>query len=325
LRIGTAYTVHNRNKILNKGNFYLQKHTMDDLNDLRCVAAIAATGSLSGAARKLGVNHATVFRRLAQFEERLGVRLFERHGGRYGATAAGEEIARAGAAMEEQAQRALLKVAGRDLRPSGEVRLTTTDSVAQVLLNPAIARCRALYPRITLQLGINNEMADLSRRDADIAIRPSLQPPEHLIGKRIGPLALAVYGAPSYLAQWPQRPLAEHEWIALDDAQSRHRTLRWLEKIKPLDQVGYRISGFSGVRAACVAGLGLALLPCFLGDGTDALRRVLPPDPAMSSELWLLTHPDLRETVRIQAVFKVLQEELAKVADLVAGELAPEA
>jgi DNA-binding transcriptional LysR family regulator len=293
--------------------------THTDLNDLHCVATIVEAGSLSGAARRLGVNHATVFRRLAHIEEKLGVRLFERSGGRYVPTTAGEEIARAGAAMEETAQQALLKVAGRDLRPSGTVRLTTTDSVAQVLLNPALAACRRQYPDITLQLGIDNGMVNLSRRDADIAIRPAMHPPEHLIGKRIGLLALAVYGAHAYLDGQPQRPLAEHAWIALDDTLGRHRTLRWLEKIVPLDTVGFRASTFSTLRQACIDGLGLALLPCFLGDSSPLLRRVTNPDPALASELWLLTHPHLRDTVRIQAVMRVLYEELGKVTRLLGG------
>lgn len=308
---------------------YQLAQTHSDLNDLRCVAAIVDTGSLSGAARRLGVNHATVFRRLGQLEQRLGVRLFERLAGRYVPTTAGEEIARAGMAIEETAQRALLKVAGQDLRPSGVVRLSTTDSVAHVLLNPALAACRRRYPDITLQLGIDNGMANLSRRDADIAIRPALQPPEHLIGKRIGPLAFAAYAAPAYLeslapANAPpplpsERPLSDYAWIALDDTLGRHRTLRWLEAIVPLDLVGFRASTFNTLRQACIAGLGVALLPCFLGDSTPLLTRIMAPDPALASELWLLTHPDLRDTVRIQAVMGCLRDELAKMASLLDG------
>jgi len=292
---------------------------LTDLNDLRCVAAICEEKSLSGAARRLGVNHATVFRRLNQLEEQLGVRLFERGGGRYVPTAAGEELARAGAAMEQTAEQSLLKVAGRDLRPSGVVRLTSTDSFAQDLLNPIVALCRRRYPQITLQLSIDHQMYNLSKRDADIAIRPVIQVPDYLIGKRIGPLALAVYGAPSYLDDMQDKPWAEHEWIALDDAQDQHRTLLWLAKIKPLDQVGYRINSFNAIRQACVDGLGLSLIPCFLGDGHPGLRRVMPPVTELSSELWLLTHPDLRDTVRIQAVFKILQQELARLAARLAG------
>jgi DNA-binding transcriptional LysR family regulator len=290
-----------------------------DLNDLRCVAAICEEKSLSGAARRLNVNHATVFRRLNQLEVQLGVRLFERGGGRYVPTAAGEELARAGAAIEKTAEQSLLKVAGRDLRPSGLVRLTTTDSIAQELLNPIVALCRSRYPQITLQLSIDHQMYNLAKRDADIAIRPVLQVPDYLIGKRIGPLALAVYGAPSYLDDMPDKAWAGHAWIALDDANEQHPSLLWLAKIKPLDQVGYRINSFHAIRKACLDGLGLALIPCFMGDGDPGLRRVLPPVPELSLQLWLLTHPDLRDTVRTKAIFQILQQELKRLAPRLAG------
>lgn len=290
-----------------------------DLNDLRCVAAICEEKSLSGAARRLGVNHATVFRRLNQLEAQLGVRLFERGGGRYVPTAAGEELARAGAAIQLTADQSLLKVAGRDLRPSGVVRLTTTDSIAHELLNPIVAKCRRRYPLINLQLSIDHQIYDLTKRDADIAIRPITKIPDYLIGKKIGTLALAVYGAPSYLEGKQDKPLAEHEWIALDDAYSQHASVQWLAKIKPLDQVGYRINNFHAISNACADGLGLALLPCFLGDGHPRLARVLPPVAELSTVLCVLTHPDLRNTVRIKAVFQILQQELSPLVARLAG------
>lgn len=282
----------------------------EDLNDLRLVAAIAETGSLAGAARRLAVNHATAFRRLSRLEASIGVRLFERSGGRYQPTPAGEELARAGASMNDTAQRALLKIAGRDLRPSGVVRISTTDSVALKLLHPAMLRCRERYPQITLSVEIDNRMVDLSRRDADIAIRPTKAPPGHLIGKRIATVAFGVYGARAYLEQAGEKPLAEHAWIALDESQSQHRTLRWLEKITPLNEAGYRINSFGGAYQACVAGLGLALLPCFLGDSSPALARIGALVPECASELWLLTHPDLRDTTRVKAVFQLLHVAL---------------
>ena len=289
-------------------------HNKIDLNLLRYVAAVTETGSLSGAARKLGVNHATAFRRITEFEKDLGVRLFERVAGRYVATAAGEELARAGSQMEEAAEQSLRKVAGRDLRPSGVVRITTTDSIAKTVLNPVLAVCRQRYPQIALHVSINNTMVDLSKRDADIAVRPAQRPPEHLIGKRIAALAFAVYGSKKYLAASRGMALGEHQWIALGESQERHRSLQWLAKIKSLDEIAYRIDGFNGVGQACVDGLGLALLPCFLGDAASQLRRLSPPEPALASELWILTHPDLRNTTRIKAVFQVLQQELAKLA-----------
>ncbi|MFZ5843838.1 MAG: LysR family transcriptional regulator [Pseudomonadota bacterium] len=282
----------------------------EDLNDLRLVALIAETGSLSGAAERLGVNHATVFRRLGQLEGRLGVRVFERSGGRYHATAAGEELAKTGAQLHDLATQALLKVAGQDLRPKGMVRISTTDSVAQALLPPILARCRQQYPQITLSVEVENRAVNLSKRDADIAIRPTQQPPEHLIGKCLAPLNFSVYGGTRYIKEAGARTLAQHEWIALDESFSGHRTLRWLENIKPLADVGYRTNSFGNIRQTCINSLGLALLPAILGDNTPGLVRIGERVPECAVNLWLLTHPDLRETTRIKVVFQFLQINL---------------
>lgn len=294
---------------------------MTNLNDLLYVAAVAQTGSLAAAARALHVNHATVFRRIAQIEKQLGVRLFERSGGRYAATAAGEELALAGAAVQRTADQSLLKVAGRDLRPSGMVRITTTDSIATALLNPLLAMCRARHPAITLQVDINNTTRDLAKRDADIAIRPGQNPPDYLVGKRISSLGFAVYGAAHYLDNNPASDLLAHEWIALGESYERHSSLKWLHQLVPLDQVGLRIDGFAGVARACADGLGLAVLPWFMGDSTPQLRclQALPADWA--SELWLLTHPDLHKSARVKAIFQVLHEELAQLGPLIEGSI----
>ncbi len=198
------------------------------------------------------------------------------------------------------------------------VRISTTDSVASTLLNPIMVLCRARFPQITLQVSLENDLIDLARHDADIAVRPAMAPPDYLIGKRIGALALAVYGSMDYLAKHPGQDWAAHAWIALNDP--RHRTVRWLGKIKPLDQVGYRINSFLQVRQACSDGLGLALMPCFLGDGVPGLQRVLGPVEALASEMWLLTHPDQRDTVRVKAVFQLLYEQLLKQAGRIAGQ-----
>jgi DNA-binding transcriptional LysR family regulator len=292
---------------------------LDDLNDLRFIAAISETGSLTGAAKRLGVNHATVFRRVLQSEKRIGVRLFERSGGRYTPTPAGEELARAGAQIELAAAESLRKVAGRDLRPSGVVRITTTDSVAHYLLNPILHLCRKQYPDITLQVAVASEMANLSKRDADIAIRPATQPPEHLIGKLIAPLSFAVYGAASYLELTGQRAWGEHQWIVLDESHSQNLSLKWLAQWIDIKQAGLSLNSFGGIAQACMDGLGLAVLPCFIGSTAPQLQRLSAPLPEAASELWLLTHPDLRDTVRIKAVFQVLLYELKSKTHLLNG------
>ncbi len=295
---------------------------MEDFNDWRFISAIAETGSLSGAARRLQVNHATVFRRVQACEKRLGVRLFERDGGRYTPTLEGEEVARAGAQMQEAVNTALLKVSGHDLRLQGIVRITTTESIAHSLLAPILLECRQRYPGIRLQVSISNEIANLSKRDADIAIRPSPKPPEYLIGKRISSLAFAIYGAHEYPATakfeagTQQQDWRAHEWIALDEA---HRTINWLTQYQEPDQIAVRINGFAGVRKACLAGLGLAILPCFMAHQQPSLQALSPPIAELASELWLLVHPDLRHTARINAVFQLLHTALKRQASILAG------
>ena len=297
--------------------------TINDLNDLRFVAAIAEMGSLSGAARRLGVNHATAFRRLDKLEANLGVRLFERRAGRYAATDSGEELARAGAVIEREAAQSLSKVAGRDLRPNGVVRVTTTESIGARFLGPIARACRERYPDITLHVTMANEIHSLSRRDADIALRASTRPPEDLIGKRIATLAHAVYGAKHYLRRTRQvQDLREHDWITLDDSMSRQATLKWLAKILPLEGAVLRSNSFVGVQAACIDGLGLAVLPCFMGDSQATLKRVTETLEDCKNELWILMHLDLRDTVRVKTVFQVILEELGKASSLFAGAAA---
>ncbi len=285
--------------------------TLDDLNDLRFIAAISSTGSLAGAARQLGVNHATVFRRVIAMESRLGVRLFERDGGHYTPTEAGEELARAGLAMEETALVSLRKVAGQDLRPSGVVRIATTDSIAQFLLPPMLQACRRQCPDIQLELAIANDMANLSKRDADIAVRPSAQPPDELVGRNIGALAFAVYQLAG--------PAME-TWIAREGGHSK--IAQWMRTYTDSAAIGLHINTYSALCAACVAGIGQAVLPCFIGDTQTALVRTSPVLAGCSSELWLLTHPDIKKTARVSAIWHILLKELEGAAGLLAGDCA---
>ena len=132
-------------------------------------------------------------------------------------------------------------------------------------------------------------------------------------------MAMAVYGSRRYLQSRRSKNLTDHDWIAVDDSLGHNASLAWLAGIKPLDDVPYRTNSFTGVGEACAAGLGLAMLPCFIGDSQPALKRVTAVIEECANDLWILTHPDLRNTVRVKAVFQALQAELAKAAPLLAG------
>lgn len=293
--------------------------TLSDLNDFFFIAAIAEKGSLAGAAKHLKVNHSTVFRHLESLEKQLGVKLFERENGRYLATLAGEEFTAVAAEILQKSNETLRKVSGRDLQPKGEVRITTTETIASSMILSNLKQIRESYPEIKLRLSTANEIYNLSKRDADIAIRPTMDPPDHLMGKLIGPLVFAVYGAKSYLQSYANTPLAEHNWIALDDSMSNHLTLKWLSKIQILEQVALRTNNFNCAKQACIEGLGITLLPCFYGDEEASLERMTDPLMDCKTNLWLLMHRDLRETMRVKVVMSELHTILKAKSKAIAG------
>jgi len=268
-------------------------------DDLRTVLAIARAGSLSGAARTLGVNHATVFRRLGAIEERLGVKLFERHRGGYTPTVAGEEVAGAAGRVESEVAGIERRVAGRDRLPAGTLRITTTDTLLTGLLSPVLADFRGQYPDIALEIVVSNAQLNLSRRDADVAVRPTASPAENLVGRRAGTIAQAVY-APAARAGEEADP-ATAEWIGPDETLWYRHLEDWMRRQGHDGRCSYRVDSLAGMHAAVRAGSGLAVLPCYLGDADPDLQRVGEPVADLAIDLWLLTHPDLREAARVRA------------------------
>jgi DNA-binding transcriptional LysR family regulator len=294
--------------------------SISGLDDWLLVARVAEQASLVLAAQRLGISHATAFRRLGALEQSLGVRLFERRAGRYAVTAAGEALAEAGRKMQAQADATLLRVQGQDLRPQGLVRVASTEGVISGLLLPLLPALRKALPELDVHFSARNEFHNLSRREADLALRPSTSPPEHLIGHRIGALRHAVYVQREKAPRVRRSGLDQQPWIALDDSAAGSQALRWLAQLLPLERVALRFSGLLMVRSACAQGLGLAMLPCFLGDADPHLVRMGEPVPACDSELWLLSHPELRETARVKALRQWLMKALSARADLLAGK-----
>jgi DNA-binding transcriptional LysR family regulator len=289
-----------------------------DWDDLRYVLAVSRAGNLSAAARLLGVNHSTVFRRLNALEARLEARLFERLAEGYRATAAGSDLVAAAERVETEIHAFDRRLAGRDSRLSGSLRVTAPDDMMEKLLTASLARFLARYPGIVLEVAVDNRMLSLTRREADVALRPTRNPEETLVGRRIGSLSSAVYG----LAGSPDRPaesiaaLAERPWIAWDEGSGPARERRWLAHHLSEAAVVYRSNSLLNQLAACRAGVGLALLPCFLGDAAPDLERVLAPRPEWNGELWLLTHPDLRHTARVRVFMDFVFEELRALRPL---------
>ena len=272
-------------------------------DDFRYVKAIADTRSLAGAAETLGVNHSTVFRRLGQIEQQLGSRLFERGRAGYSLTTCGEEMVELAARMGEDIVSFERKVTGRDLRPSGELRITTSDVVLLHLLNDVLIGFRRAYPDILLDVVVSNQRLNLSKRDADVAVRATYQNPDPQAGRKIARIGWAVFGAEA-LAGKPFDPVTEsraHDWVAFIDAAAIGKAMRWLKEHVDESRIVYRLNSMVGIAEAAAGGVGLALLPCYVGTSIPGLAQLTAPLPELEAELWLLTHPDLRNTARVRA------------------------
>ncbi len=283
------------------------------LDDLRLLSALAETSSLAAAARQLGVNHASAWRRLGALERRLGARLFERARAGYVPTVAGEAAVATAAHLIDELDRLSRRLAGEDLRPTGVVRLTTTDTLVDVL-TPALADFRRAHPGIMLELAPGNSFATLTRRDADVAIRPAAEAPLGLVARRLATLATAPYAA-------APMALPDADWLAPDDSLSHLASARWIAaQVRP-HRVVYRASSLVALAAAARTGLGVALLPCCLGDRDRALVRIGDPMDELDASLWLLTHPDLRRAARIRAFLDFIAPRIVALRPTLEGRI----
>ncbi|HXW19035.1 MAG TPA: LysR family transcriptional regulator [Roseiarcus sp.] len=288
-------------------------------DEFRLVKAIADSRSLVGAAETLGLNHSTVFRRLGAIETTLGAPLFERSRAGYQPTAAGEEMVALATSMSESIVDFERRVAGRDVKPTGELRVTTVDSLAVYLLAPMLARFRRLNPGVHLDLILAGQNLNLSRRDADVAIRATNEPPETLIGRRIGPIRWAIYGSRALAADLGARAIEEAPWIGFGDNFTNHLGRRWMERVVGPRRQVWRVNSVLSMAEAIETGAGAGLLPCFVGDQHDDIVRIGGPLTELDIDLWILTHPDLRQAARVKAFMEIIGADLVKARKSLEG------
>lgn len=282
-------------------------------DDFRLVKIIAEARGLTGAAAALAVNHSTVFRRLGQLETSLGVKLFDRHRTGYVLTTAGEEMCVIAERMDEDINGFARKIAGQSIAPAGELRVTTSDSLMAYLLLPVFARFRARYPEIRLDLVLANQALNLSKRDADVAIRATDNPPESLVGRRLARIDWAIYGRREDFPE-PERPdlvqLYERDWVTVGDNLAGLKVARFVAEHVAPERIACKISTVLGLAEAIESGLGIGAAPCLIGDRRPALRRLADARPEFSASLWILTHPDLRRSARVRVFMDFVAAEI---------------
>lgn len=291
-------------------------------DEFRLVKAIADTGSLAGAGDVLSLNHSTVFRRLNALEQDLGSRLFERSRTGYVPTPAGEEMVALSNRMFDEVVEFERRVSGRDVKPSGELRVTTNDAFVAHLTTPLFSGFCKMFPEIRLDVMIENRALNLSKRDADVAIRATSEPPETLVGRRVAAIAWCVYGASSMNLEAVDDPqdFSDQCWIGFGDAISGIGPARWLARSVPQARLSYRLNTILGLSQAVEAKVGIGVVPCFIGDRVPGLKRLLKSPLVFNESLWVLTHPDLKNSARVRAFIEYMGKELMKHKALIEGQ-----
>lgn len=276
-------------------------------SDLEVTLALVRGGSLAGAGERLGMDPSTVFRALQRMERGLGRMLFERTRSGYVATELATELAGHAEQLETALETARSCVEAAPSQVSGSVRITTTDTILHGLIAPALKGLAREHPLLSYDLHTGNELASLTRRDADIAVRATKRPPQHLVGKHIGPIRVALYAAKRQGA----RKLVDVEagtvdWIAPDDALPEHPSVIWRKRHFPRVIPRYRVNSILSVLELIGLGLGVGIVPLFLAEGRSDVVQLTEPLDECETELWLLTHPESRHLRRVAAVYSHL-------------------
>lgn len=289
-------------------------------DDLRIALAIMESGTLSGAAATLHVSHPTLSRRLQLMERRLGTRLFERTSGGLRPTEAGEEVRVLALRFRDEIASLERRVCGRDDGHDGPVRVTAPDAVSEYLLPGVLAAVCRTHVGLQLELHVSNDVVSLARREADIALRVTRAPQETLRGREVGTVAMAVY-APRQLTEAGEAsaPSIRLPWVGFDAGLACSAPGIWLASNVAPEEVRFRANTLLGAAQAARAGIGCAVLPCFVGGSIPELVRLGPPLDELAQPLWLLMHEDVARVPRMRRASAALSEEIARSSQLMSG------
>jgi DNA-binding transcriptional LysR family regulator len=278
---------------------------MSDWEDLRHFVVLAREGTLSAAARLLGVDHATVARRVAALEAETGLKLIDRRARSYQLTDDGRRIAATAMPMEEAAFAIGRAVQAAKPGLSGEVSISSPPSLANALIAPQLFQLRRRHPGIRIKLIGEKRTASLNRREADVALRLSRPQEPGLIARKIGSFGFSLYGAAGYLKATPRHAFA---FIGYDDSMDDTPQQKWLQTLAAGNEIVLCTNDLENQAAAARTGLGVAVLPHFLGDVDPRLERYDATPAPPSRDVWLLVHRDLRQTPLVRAVMVFLTD-----------------
>jgi DNA-binding transcriptional LysR family regulator len=293
-----------------------------DWNDLRYFLAVSRAGSLAGAARSLGVRHTTVGRRIEALEAALAASLFTRTPDGFILTESGTAIMPFAEQAERAADAVERRVAGGDERVEGVVRVTTSEAVAGFLVR-RLSELRARYPDLTVDVLSTNAALNLSRSEADIALRMVPTDAAELVSRRLCDAGWSLYAAESYVERMgvPEDPanLSGHNIVGFDETMARTPGARWLEDHSEGAHVVMRCNSLIAALNATIVGMGVSVVPCFLADAEPTLTR-LTGAVLDTREIWVVFHPDVAKIKRVRTVIDFIAEIIARDAPSFRGD-----
>jgi DNA-binding transcriptional LysR family regulator len=294
-----------------------------DWSALRDFIAMADTGSLSKAAKRLRVSQPTLSRRIADLEEQLKARLFVRTPRGLLLTDDGEAVLEGARRVEQEALAIERRADAAQQRLTGTVRVSLTEGLGTQWLPRKLARFHAEHPELCVELVVENRAVDLVRREADIAVRLFRPSQPDLVAKKAGEVVMGLYGAKSYFKRLgkPQsvRALREHNLVGFEETMGRNPAVQRLESLFDRARIVHRSNSFNGQLSATLAGIGVGVHDCFLADAEPSLERILHQHFNHVMEVWLVTHSDVRRSARIRAVYDFIAAAMAEDRAILLG------
>lgn len=289
---------------------------------LRDFAVVAEEGSLSAASRRLGLSQPTLTRRMSALEERLGSEVLRRGSRGVELTEVGEAILPAVRRMREEVREVDRTATGRDAALSGTVRVSATEGIANHWCTPVLRDFQLAHPEIRIEMDVRNRNANLLRREADVAVRMGRPRQPELVARRVGTLGLGLFASSAYLER-AGRPgcaddLVDHACVAFDESMLDTATGRWFEEVVAGGRIVFRATSLLTQLEAVRSGWGIGVASIFIGRSFPDLERVVDP-VSLSIDVWLVTHPGLRRSARIRAVFDFLRERFEADGERLAG------
>lgn len=277
--------------------------------DLEVILSMVRSGTLANAGEKLGLDASTIFRSIQRIERGLGQRLFERSRSGYAPLELAQSLAERAEQLESVLESARSIAQMPPEHASGTVRVTTTDTILHGLIAPTLEDLHTDHPLLTYEIHTGNELVSLTRRDADIAVRATKRPPQHLIGKCVGPIRVALFTSKSGPVQrYADLVTGKCQWVVPDDALPNHPTVIWRKRHFPKVIPTYQVHSILTVLEFVALGLGVGALPIFLAQERCDLLQLTDVIDECQTDLWLLAHPESRHSRRVTTVFAHLSQ-----------------